>query len=251
MPWSKTEPPHLFAEPMNNSEPAITMNDHARNGMRVMKNQDSNRSVSTFVSTIVVASFFCAACVHAGPQPGKVLKVIDGDTLKIVSIDGNGKESDKPAVFGIRGVAVPGLDQPFGKQALDRLKELVEGKRVIWNGPVPRAHKKGHALHFRTENGNSLALQMLAEGLGRVVVSEMEDKSAKPAEPKKVSPQVTAAIAAEREAREARRGLWAGNDAESPKEIRNSVGSFKALLASLLSSESFLYRTAPTEGAKK
>jgi hypothetical protein len=35
------------------------------------------------------------------------------------------------------------------------------------------------------------------------------------------------------------------------KAYRDSGGSFKALLVSLLSSESFLYRTTPTEGAKK
>ena len=79
-----------------------------------------------------------------------VLSVIDGDTLKVVSLDGNGKESAKPATFGIRGVAAPALDQPFGKQALARLKEMVEGKTIIWNGPVLRAHKEGRSLHFRT-----------------------------------------------------------------------------------------------------
>jgi 3-hydroxyisobutyrate dehydrogenase-like beta-hydroxyacid dehydrogenase len=35
------------------------------------------------------------------------------------------------------------------------------------------------------------------------------------------------------------------------KAYLDSNGSFKALLVSLLSSESFLYRTTPTEGAKK
>ena len=35
------------------------------------------------------------------------------------------------------------------------------------------------------------------------------------------------------------------------KAYRESNGSFRALLVSLLSSESFLIRTVPTEGAKK
>ena len=171
-----------------------------------------------------VAGLVCTLNVHAAPQPGRVVAVIDGDTLKVVSLDGNGKESDKPATFGIRGVAAPALDQPFGKQALARLKKMVEGKTVIWNGPVLRAHKEGRSLHFRTEDGKSLAVQMLSEGLGRVVVSELVDKSAKPDAPKKVIPEVTAAIAAEREAREAKRGLWAEKDAELPREIRSTVG---------------------------
>ncbi len=181
--------------------------------------------IFNFGSVSCLTLVIWATTLHAAPSTNVVVEVLDGDTLKVVSVNDSGKDSGQgPGTFGIRGIEAPALDQPFGKQAIDRLEELVDGKRVIWNGPVPRAHKKGQALHFRTENGNSLALQMLAEGLGRVVVSEMEDKSAKPAEPKKVSPQVIAAIAAEREAREARRGLWAGNGAESPKEIRNSVG---------------------------
>ncbi|MEI7687436.1 MAG: hypothetical protein WCL32_20705, partial [Planctomycetota bacterium] len=89
----------------------------------------------------IVVSLVCAMNVHAAPATGRAIEVIDGDTLKIVGVDDSGKPSGNPAVFGIRGVAVPGLDQPFGKQALDRAKELVEGKTVIWNGPTPRAYK--------------------------------------------------------------------------------------------------------------
>ena len=173
---------------------------------------------------VIAASLVCASTVHAGPQPGRVVEVVDGDTLKVVGFDISGKESDKPATFGIRGVAVPTLDQPFGKQALARLKQMVEGKKVVWNGPIPSANKAGRALHFRTEDGKSLAVQMLSEGLGRVVVSELESKPAKPGEAKKASPEETAAIAAEHEAREAKRGLWAEQDAASSKEIKNSLG---------------------------
>ena len=38
---------------------------------------------------------------------------------------------------------------------------------------------------------------------------------------------------------------------EAEKAYLDSGGSFKSLLVSLLSSESFLIRTTPTEGAKK
>jgi len=189
-------------------------------------NQLDLRTLLKGIACFLAAILILAPKVHAGNQPGRVVEVVDGNTLKIVSIDGSGKESDKPATFGIRGVAVPALDQPFGKQALARLKEMVEGKRkkVVWNGPIPRANNPGRALHFRTEDGKSLAVQMLSEGLGRVVVEELESKPAKPGEAKKVSPEETAAVAAEREAREAKRGLWGEKGAESPKEIKNSIG---------------------------
>ncbi len=183
--------------------------------------------IAVFTCCGLIASLVTIPSVHAAPATGRVVEVIDGDTLKIVGVDDSGKASGNPAIFGIRGIAAPTLDQPFGKQALARLKEMVEGKKVIWNGPVLRANKEGRSLHFRTEKGRSLAVQMLSEGLGRVVVSELEDKSAKPADPKKTSPEAAAAIAAEREAREAKRGLWAVKDAAPSKESENNVKEIK------------------------
>jgi sulfatase modifying factor 1 len=179
----------------------------------------------------IVVSLVCAMNVQAAPATGRAIEVIDGDTLKIVGVDDSGKPSGNPAVFGIRGVAVPGLDQPFGKQALDRVKELVESKTVIWNGPTPRAYKPGNALFFRTEKGESLALLMISEGLAWVVEAELEDKHRKPTDVKKLDPQAAAWIKAERDAREAKRGLWADKNPMSPwewrakvKEVKNSLG---------------------------
>ena len=80
---------------------------------------------------LIIATFICAHCVHAGNQPGNAVKVIDGDTIMAVGVDASGKaHSGKPGTLGIRGIAAPALDQPFGRQAQDRLKELVEGKGV-------------------------------------------------------------------------------------------------------------------------
>ena len=93
-------------------------------------------TVSAFC--LLIATLICAHCVHAGNQPGNAVKVIDGDTIMAVGVDASGKESGKPGTMGIRGIVAPALDQPFGRQAQDRLKELVEGKGVLWNGPVPR-----------------------------------------------------------------------------------------------------------------
>ena len=173
--------------------------------------------ITASICCVLGASLVCITNVHAAPQTGRVLEVIDGDTLKIDAVDENGRDRGKPATFGIRGMAVPALDQPFGKQAIDRIKELVDGKKVIWNGPFPRAHKKGHALHFRIENGKFLALQMISEGLAWVVESELEKP--KSSDPKKL----TLEAAAEREARAAKRGLWADKDPIPPWEWRDKV----------------------------
>ncbi|MCE9532574.1 MAG: thermonuclease family protein [Planctomycetes bacterium] len=186
---------------------------------------------NTSCTCSIVVSLVCAMNVHAAPATGRAIEVIDGDTLKIVGVDDSGKASGNPAVFGIRGVAVPGLDQPFGKQALDRVKELAEGKTVIWNGPTPRAYKSGNSLFFRTEKGESLELLMISEGLAWVVEAELEDKNRKPTDVKKLNPQTAAWIKAQGEAREAKRGLWADKNPMSPwewrakvKEVNNSLG---------------------------
>ena len=120
---------------------------------------------TAFAFSIFIATLICCPWVHASPSPGKVEKVIDGDTLKMADeVDEKGRVW-KGVNMGIRGIAAPALDQPFGKQAHERLKELIEGKAIILNGPAPRAHKDGNALFFRTEKGESLALLMISEGL--------------------------------------------------------------------------------------
>ena len=175
---------------------------------------------TAFAFSIFIATLICCPWVHASPSPGKVEKVIDGDTLKLAD------ETDpkgKVWIFGIRGIAAPALDQPFGKQAHERLKEIIEGKVAIRNGPTPRAHKGGNALFFRTEKGEFLAYMMISEGLAWVVEAELEDKHRKPTDVKKVNPQTEAWLKAEREAREAKRGLWADKDPVRPWEWRAKV----------------------------
>ena len=177
------------------------------------------RSIA-FAFSIFIATLICCPWVHASPSPGKVEKVIDGDTLKLAD------ETDpkgKVWIFGIRGIAAPALDQPFGKQAHERLKELIEGKAIIRNGPTARAYREGNTWFFRTEKGESLALLMISEGLAWTVEAELEDKHRKPTDVKKVDPQTEAWLKAEREAREAKRGLWADKDPVRPWEWRAKV----------------------------
>ena len=178
---------------------------------------------TAFAFSIFIATLICCPWVHASPLPGKVEKVIDGDTLRLADETDSKGRVHEGAVLGIRGIAAPALDQPFGKQAHERLKELIEGKAIILNGPTPRAYKEGRALFFRTEKGESLANMMISEGLAWVVEAELEDTHRKPTDVKKVNPQTEAWLKAEREAREAKRGLWADKDPVRPWEWRAKV----------------------------
>lgn len=137
-----------------------------------------------------------------------VVEVIDGDTIRIRHKDDGGGKAGKEAIHCLRGAAAPRLDQPFGKQARDRLKELaVAGKEITHSGPVGRPYKKLSAVRFRTEKGN-LAVTMVSEGLAWVIESELEDKEA------------GALLKAQEEARKAKRGLWADEKPIAPWEWR-------------------------------
>jgi endonuclease YncB( thermonuclease family) len=182
---------------------------------------------TAFAFSIFIATLICSPWVHAGPVPGKVEKVIDGDTLRLADETDSKGRVHTGAVLGIRGIAAPALDQPFGKQAHERLKELIEGKAIIRNGPTARAYREGNTWFFRTEKGESLALLMISEGLAWTVEAELEDKHRKPTDVKKVVPETEAWLKAEREAREAKRGLWADKDPVRPWEWRAKVKESK------------------------
>ena len=182
---------------------------------------------TAFAFSIFIATLICSPWVHASPVPGKVEKVIDGDTLRLADETATKGRVHTGAVLGIRGIAAPALDQPFGKQAHERLKELIEGKAIIRNGPSARAYREGNTWFFRTEKGESLALLMISEGLAWTVEAELEDKHRKPTDVKKVVPETEAWLKAEREAREAKRGLWADKDPVRPWEWRAKVKESK------------------------
>jgi endonuclease YncB( thermonuclease family) len=92
---------------------------------------------------------------------------------------------------------------------------------------VPRAHKEGIAVFFRAANGDSLAKLMLSEGLAWAVEAELDDKHRKPTDVKRLVPETEAWLKAEREAREAKRGLWADKDPVRPWEWRAKVKESK------------------------
>jgi len=155
--------------------------------------------------------------VHAAPSTNVVVEVLDGDRIKIKKKEGSAK-AGMEVIHCLRGAAAPHLDQPFGKQAHDRLKELaVAGSEITHSGPAGRPYKKHSAVRFRNEKGN-LAVKMVSEGLAWVIESELEDKHAKPGGPKKLIDEAGPLLKAQEEARKAKRGLWADEKPIAPWE---------------------------------
>ena len=168
------------------------------------------------LGSVIFLTFLLTTTLLASPSTNVVVEVIDGDRIKIRHL-GVGK-ADTEAIHCLRGAAAPLLDQPFGKQARDRLKELaVAGNEITHSGPVPRPYKKSTAVRFRTEKGY-LAVTMVSEGLAWVIESELEDKHAKPGISKKLIGEADALLKAQEEARKAKRGLWADEKPIAPWE---------------------------------
>jgi len=129
-------------------------------------NMNSNHPATKLVLSVVLflASHLLATTLHAAPSTNVVVEVLDGDTIKIKKKEGSAK-AGKEGIHCLRGAAAPRLDQPFGKQAHDRLKELaVAGSEITHSGPAGRPYKKHSAVRFRNEKGN-LAVMMVSEGL--------------------------------------------------------------------------------------
>ena len=162
-----------------------------------------------FVSAIWLsgAQAFCPA--PAQLTSVAVQRVVDGDTLRL---------SDGRSVRLI-GLNTPELgkqgrsDEPFAVAARQRLQALVDasGGRVgLRPGKQAKDHYGRTLAHVYSASGANLEAQMLADGLGfQVAVAPNVDL-------------VACQQAAERSARQARRGLWRQTSVLKAEQIQRS-----------------------------
>jgi endonuclease YncB( thermonuclease family) len=122
--------------------------------------------------------------VLAADPRGKVVGIADGDTLTILA-DG---QQTKVRLWGIDA---PERKQPFGNASKKRLAELCHGKEVS-------VETRGQDRHGRTLGivtvGENVNLRMVQDGYAWHYV--------------RYAPDAKDYAAAEKEAREAKRGLW-------------------------------------------
>lgn len=129
---------------------------------------------------------------------GRVERVFDGDSF-VMKSDGRRVEV---RVFGIDA---PEKGQPFSKKARARSKELLEGEEVVVEVTTAK-DKYGRVIgNVFLPDGRSYAHVIVGEGLAWQFRRYSKD------------PEVAAL---EREAREARRGLWYDKNPEPPWEYR-------------------------------
>jgi len=128
---------------------------------------------------------------------GTVTSVIDGDTILVADAVGKHK-------VGLSNIDAPEIDKPFGKEAMQFLKDLVNEKEV----EVHWAEKDRHgrllgAVYLKHEKGLvEVNLTMVKNGFARCRSS--------------LNTRTPAYAEAEKDARKFRRGLWAAEGTVNP-----------------------------------
>ena len=152
-----------------------------------------------------------AASVGAGERPkpkgvykGEVIEIHDGDTPRVIIQSPLG---DAVRWLRLDGADTPELGQPWGKEALARTVELIQGQpliieltgRVTFERPVAR---------IWLPDGRELSEVLVSEGLAWV-----DPRYARGARGKAIK-------ALQAEAQAARRGLWADSNSVPPWKWR-------------------------------
>ena len=171
--------------------------------------------VGAFFVSLVWAGFAQAFCPpHTNVPQLAVKQVVDGDTLRLV--DGRSVRliGLNAPELGRRGRS----DEPFAVQAKRRLQALVAANddRVGLRPGREGKDRYGRTLaHLYDRAGGNLEAQLLAEGLGFMVA---------------VAPNVSLVdchLAAERQARQQRLGLWRQEQVKAAGQLRR--GGFALL----------------------
>lgn len=119
----------------------------------------------------------------------KVTRVIDGDTIVI-------EGGRRVRYIGINTPETHGKAQPFGQEATEANRALVEGKMVRLEKDVSETDKYGRLLRYVYVDGTFVNAELVRQGYAQAVSYPPDVK------------YQDCFRALEREAREARRGLW-------------------------------------------
>jgi len=153
--------------------------------------------ISVFLLALVCGHAFAATLT------GKVVRVVDGDTLVVLS------EGDAQHKIRLAGIDAPERGQPYGRTSKSHLSERVAGRFVVvdWQKRDRYARIVGKVVLA----GEDVCLEQVEAGLAWHYKRYQAEQT--PADRE-------AYAQAEEEAREARRGLWAEPDPVPPWEWR-------------------------------
>jgi micrococcal nuclease len=144
-----------------------------------------------------------ASCIpNNPPQTGRVLDIVDGDTIVVV-LDQDGKD------YSVRYIGMDTPEdttriEPFGPEATAVNRELVQGKNVTLIKDVSEADRYGRLLRYVIADGVFVNYELVAQGYANVA-SFPPDVAC-----------ITAFQAAEEQAAAWNLGLWGNPPPQTP-----------------------------------
>ena len=152
---------------------------------------------AALLSAIIAAVPACPVLDSAGRPLWRVETVHDGDTVTCLDTAG------KPQKIRLRGIDAPEFDQPHGRDARQALAFKLTGGSVRVDGAARDQH--GRLLGTLWLGDRDLNRELVSEGHAWVFGGFAPDPDL---------------VAAEAEARKARRGLWASPHPLAPQQWR-------------------------------
>ncbi|WP_115765889.1 thermonuclease family protein [Escherichia coli] len=145
------------------------------------------------------------ATLCAAEIQGKVIRVLDGDTIEVKTLPAKIVVYEVPIRVRLINIDAPEKKQPFGRWSTNQLKTLLAGQSVTVS--YTQTDRYGRIIgRVFTTNGTDASRFMVQSGAAWVYARYNTDKSLP---------------ALQREAQEQKRGLWADPNPVPPWEWRN------------------------------
>ncbi|EAM3234709.1 micrococcal nuclease [Salmonella enterica] len=152
--------------------------------------------INNIVIFVIGILFSCT--VLAADIRGKVIRVLDGDTIEVL-------QEQQPVRVRLMNIDAPEKKQPFGRWSTKQLKSLLAGQSVTVS--YTQTDRYGRVLgRVVTANGTEANRQQVLKGAAWVYDRYNTDNSLP---------------ALQREAQTQKRGLWADNQPVPPWEWRH------------------------------
>ena len=158
------------------------------------------------ISTLLLLISCCAALPAADRQlPGRVIHILDGDSLMIDVRGGQYR-------IELEDIDAPELNQPWGQIVTDRLRRELTGRFVVlhWKKTLADGRVQGRLFLSNRDIG----MDLLLDGLAWCTLGDVTE----------VPDQNRPYRAAEAQARMLRRGLWSDKAPVPPWEWRSGRG---------------------------
>jgi len=164
----------------------------------------------TKIVFLSLISFFLILPAYALEISGIVVRVLDGDTIHLLSDTKLPpqvkKHKDKTISIRFRGIDAPEKDQPYGQESKQNLKNLIENKKVKVD--VKDIDRYGRIAGYMYLNGKNINLEQVRQGYAWAYTEYLD------------RPYASEFYNAEKEARKQKLGLWKQSNPKPPWEWR-------------------------------